>query len=162
MSPVRAYVPSTLGQLAGIIGSGGIGPVPVRAHAVTEDLREGLPDGDDEEWEYVALSAAAQDSIGLLEEEDVQRRVVIAVDVSSVVPSDSSATAVEIHEVVPARKIAAVHVDSQDAEDDVRAARQAWVASTAGDASASEVVERCLDHELGWFATQEIASLLES
>ena len=31
----------------------------------------------------------------------------------------------------------------------------------AGDEAALATVERCLDHELGWFATQEIGDLVE-
>lgn len=162
MSKTRAYVPSTLTRLRDVVASGGIGPLPVLAHAVTEALRTEYPDGGEEDWEYAAMSAAAQDSLGLLTEDDPPRRVVIAVDVESVVPVDpGDPTLVELREVAPARTIAAVHVDSEDAEDEMVAGRAAWVDAQSGDAAATAMVERCLDHELGWFAAQEIGELLE-
>ncbi len=64
--------------------------------------------------------------------------------------------------MLPARLVAAVHVDAPDAEEAVAAARAAWAAADAGDADAARVVERCLDHELGWFAAQEVNDLIES
>ncbi|MGH3330289.1 MAG: DUF6912 family protein [Nocardioidaceae bacterium] len=159
---VRIYVPSTLSMLAEVVVSGGVGPVPVLAHAVTEAVRAGYPGAGEEEWEYAAMSAAAQDSLALLTEEDVPRRVVIALDTSAVLPVEAAEESlVEVHEVMPAADIAAVHVDSADAEADVSAARGAWLDAQNGDAQAVKTVERCLDHELGWFATQEIGDLLE-
>lgn len=159
---VRVYVPSTLALLADIVTSGGVGPVPVLAHAVTDELRSAYPDGGDEEWEYAAMSAAAQDSLALLTDEDLPRRVVVALDAPSVTPvEEGDVSLVEIDEVVPAREMAAVHVDSADAEADVSAARGAWADAQDGDTEAVRVVERCLDHELGWFAAQEVGDLLE-
>ncbi|HET6627768.1 MAG TPA: hypothetical protein VFG63_15360 [Nocardioidaceae bacterium] len=159
---MRVYVPITLSRLQEVVVSGGVGPLPVLAHAVTGSLKEEYAEGAEEEWEYAAMTAAAQDSLGLLTEDDPPRRVVIAVDVASVVPVDrAEPSLVELDEVVPVRAIAAVHVDAADAGEDVAAAREAWAAAEAGDPDAAEVVDRCLDHELGWFATQEIGELLE-
>jgi hypothetical protein len=161
MSSVRVYVPSTLANLAEVIASGGVGPVPLLAHAVTDALREEYVDGDEEEWEYAAMSAAAQHSIGLLGEDDAPRRVVIALDAPGVLPlAGEDGSSVEVHEVVRASQIAAVHVDSEDAEADVLAARAAWADAKAGDLAAIATVERCLEHELGWYATQEVGDLL--
>lgn len=162
MSETRVYVPSTLSRLRDVVTAGGIGPSPVLAHAVTETLRAGYPDGTEEDWEYAAMSAAAQDSLGLLADDDPPRRVVIAVDVGSVVPVDPGRpTLVELLVVAPARDIASVHVDSADAEDLVAVARAAWLGAENGDEAAVVVVERCLDRELAWFAAQEIGDLLE-
>jgi hypothetical protein len=159
----RVYVPSSLGLLRELLVSGGVGPVPVLAHAVTESLRSALPDADEEEWEYAALTAAAQDSLALTgeDEEEGRRRVVVVAEADSVVPvAGAEDGLVELDEVVPLRKVVAVHVDSEEAGDDVAAARAAWPAAQGGDADALAVVDRCLDHELGWFATQEIGDLL--
>jgi len=165
VSKTRAYLPSTLTRLRDVVVSGGIGPPPVLAHAVTDALRKAYPDGGEEDWEYAALTAAAQHSLGLLTQHDPPLRVVITVDVDSVVPVSPDSpllpTLVELGEVAPARSIASVHVDSDDARDHIAAGRAAWVAAENGDEAASAVVDRCLEHELGWFASQEIGDLLE-
>lgn len=163
MRPVRVYVPSSLGLLREVLVSGGVGPVPLLGHAVTDALRAAYPEGDEEEWEYAALTAAAQDSLGLLGEDDAPRRVVVALDADTVLPVEGhEPTLVEIGAAVPLRRVAAVHVDSEDAAETVLAARQRWAAAEAGDVEAARVVEQCLDHELGWYAAQEIGALVDS
>ena len=57
-------------------------------------------------------------------------------------------------------KAAAVHVDSGDAEEDVTAAADALEAADAGDDDAQFVVDGAEDHELLWYATQEIPNLV--
>lgn len=165
MSGTRAYVPSTLTALRDLVAAGGIGPAPVRAHAVTDALRAEYSDGGEEDWEYAAMSAAARDALALLTDDDPPRRVVVAVDAGSVDPvkvagDPEDLTLVELREVVPARAIAAVHVDTADAEEAVAASRSAWADAENGDPAAVALVERCLDHELAWFATQEIGALI--
>jgi len=156
----RVYVPSTLARVKEIVASGGIGPGPVLVHAVTDALRAEYPDGTDEDWEYAALSAAAHDSLALIAADDTARRVVIAVDAGSVMPvRQGDLTLVEVHEVIPSANIAAVLIDTEDAESDVAAAAALWVEAERGDAAASTVVERCMDRELAWFANQEIGDL---
>ena len=155
----RVYLPSTLGRLRSFVADGGIGPAPLAAHAVTEEVRRGLADAGEEEWEYAASSAASLASVGLLDADEPARRVVIAVDV----PGEPRAggtedpTAVQVDEVVPLRRVGAVLADAPDAEATVAAARDA-VGEGSGDAD--RLLERCLDHELGWWATQEIGDLL--
>jgi hypothetical protein len=156
----RIYVPSSIAGLNELLVSGGIGPVPVHAHAVTDGVRAALPDAAEEEWEYAVLNAAAQDSLGLLTEDEPPRRVVVVAEADSVAP-DPDGSLVELDEVVPLRQVVAVHADADDAAEDVVAAREAWAAAEAGDEGATALVERCLDHELGWFATQEIVDLIE-
>lgn len=162
MSGARVYVPTSLSGLAQLLVAGGVGPAPLLGHAVTRRLREEYPEGDEEQWEYVAMTAAAQDALGLLTDDDRPRRVVLALDAGSVADvTGEDPTLVELSEVVPLRRLAAVHVDSPDAEDAVAAARQRWAAAEDGDEDATAVVERCLDHELGWYAAQEIGDLLD-
>jgi hypothetical protein len=155
----RVYVPSSITGLKELLLSGGIGPVPVHAHAVTDEVRAALPDAAEEEWEYAVLNAAAQDSVGLLTEDDPPRRVVVVAEAGSVTPG-SDGSVVEIDEVVPLRQVVAVHVDGDDAAEVVAAARTSWSDAAAGDEAAAAVLERCLDHELGWFATQELGDLV--
>lgn len=162
MSDVRVYVPTTLSGLAQIVGDGGVGPGPIYVHAVTDALREGYPDGTEEDWEYVAMTAAARGALALLTEGEPPRRVVVVMDIDTVAPvGGGDPTAVAIEEVVSADRIVAVHVDSPDAEDDVGEARDAWEDAANGDEAALSTVDRGLEHELGWFAPQEIGDLLE-
>lgn len=157
----RVYIPSTIGRLRELLVSGGLGPTPVHAHAVTREAVAVLADADEEEQEYAVLTAAAQDSLGLLSTEERPRRVVVVAEADTVVESDGEGSRVELHEVVPLRRVVAVHVDSEEAEADVAAARDAWVDSRSGDEAAQRLVDRCEEHELGWFATQETAALVE-
>ena len=161
MSGTRVFVATSWAGLRQIVTADGIGPAPFVAHAVTEGLRTAYPEGSDEEWEYAALTAAARTSLGLIGEDGPARRVVVAVDAATVVPAeDEDPTVVEVGEVVPYRRIAAVLVDPADAQDVVAAAAARWVDAEAGDAEAEQVVDRCLDLDLAWFATQEIGDLL--
>jgi hypothetical protein len=135
-------------RLRAVVGSGSIGPAPFAAHAVTDAVRAAMPDAGEEEWEYAAASAAAQASVALLDEHQPPRRVVLAVDVPEVspVPGGDHPTVV------------AVLADSADAEPEVAAAR---AAVGRGSPDAVRLLERCLDHELGWWAAQEVDAVLE-
>jgi hypothetical protein len=157
---VRVYVPTTLRGLAAAVAAGGLGPAPFQAHAVTDALRAALPGAGEEDWEYAAACAAGQTSVGMLDAQEPARRVVLAVDVPAARPAEGEddPTLVEVDEVAPMRRVAAVLADSQDAEAAVTAARGAL---RQGAVDASRALERCLDHELGWWATQEIPVLLE-
>jgi len=158
----RVYVPSSIDRLRELVVSGGLGPVPILAHAVTDSLRSSMGDAGEEDWEYAALTAAALDSVGLIADDESPRRVVLVAEADSVFPvAGAEVSLVEIAEVVPLRNVVAVHVDSEDAAADVSAAREAWSAAGEGDGAAVATLEQCLDHELGWFATQEIGDLIE-
>ena len=154
----RVYVPSTLGRLRAVVTADGLGPAPFVGHAVTPAVREALADLGEEEGEYAASTAAAQSSLAMLHDDDPARRVVIAVDVPSARPAGTEdPTVVEVDEVVPFRLVGAVLADAADAEDHVAAAREALA---AGATDADRLADRCLDHELGWWAAQEIGDLL--
>jgi hypothetical protein len=154
----RVYVPCTLARLRAVVTAGGIGPAPFVAHAVTEQLREAYDDGAEEDWEHFASTAAAQSSVGLLHADEPARRVVLAVDVPTVRPLGADdPTLVEVDEVVPLRRVTAVLVDAPDAEAAVARARDA---AADGRADAEQLLERCLHHEPGWWAAQEIDGLL--
>ncbi|MEV7685988.1 DUF6912 family protein [Streptomyces bungoensis] len=168
---MRVYVPLTLPGLAEAYKTGELGSGPLVAYAVTPGLREWYLSDDIEELEYAALSRAALASLRLLAADPgaARRRVVVAVDVA-----DGAATAdpdrgldpaalgeVTVAGAVPLAKAAAVHVDAGDAEPDVAAAAQALEAADGGDDDAQFVVDGAEDHELLWFATQEIANLVD-
>jgi hypothetical protein len=162
---MRVYVPSTLSALREVVAAGGIGPAPVLAFALTPALREWYTDGDTEELEYAAMSDAARASLRMLEAapDAPPRRVVIAADVSDAdtFPTpDLERAAVQVGTVVPLRRVVSVHVDSAAAEADVREAVAAIAKADLGDDDARFVVDGVEDHELQWYAAQEIPDLL--
>jgi uncharacterized protein DUF6912 len=124
----------TSSGLAALVAEGRI-EGPLRAHAVTEALREAWPEGDEEAWEYAATMAAAADSAGLRRGDDRPRRYVVAADVPAATPvGGEDPTLVDVAADVVWRNVAAAHVDTVD---------------DAGE-----------DDELAWFATQEIRYLV--
>ncbi|AMW10838.1 hypothetical protein A4E84_15770 [Streptomyces qaidamensis] len=166
---MRVYVPLTLPGLAEAYRTGELGAGPLVAYAVTPGLREWYVSDDTEELEYAALGRAALASLRLLaaEPEAPPRRVVIAVDVAdravSADPGRGPGPApgeVRVAGAVPLGKAASVHVDATDAQADVTAAAEALPAADGGDDDAQSVVDGAEDHELLWFATQEIANLV--
>ncbi|GAB2630343.1 hypothetical protein GCM10027168_72370 [Streptomyces capparidis] len=167
---MRVYIPTTLPGLARAHEAGELGPGPLDAYAVTPGLREWYVSDDIEELEYVALTRAAQGSLRQLAGDPgaPRRRVVVAVDVpdsAAVADPDvgldpSAIGAVRLPGPVPLSDAAAVHVDAEDAEADVAAAADAVGAADAGDDDARFVVDGAEDHELLWYATQEIPALL--
>jgi hypothetical protein len=168
---MRVYVPLTLPALAAAHRAGELGPGSFDAYAVTPGLREWYVSDDLEELEYAALNRAAQVSLRLLAGDPVapRLRVVVAVDVPDGAASadpDRSLDPAALGEVrvtgpVPLAKAAAVHVDAEDARKDVSAAADALGAADMGDDDARFVVDGAEDHELLWFATKEIDTLLE-
>lgn len=134
----RVYLPTTLGRLRGWREQGTIGPAPLRAHAVTEGLRTAWPEASEEEWEYVALMEAADDSAAMLTEDERPRRVVLALDVAGLTTASES-TEVEIATELPIRLLAAVHADADDIDPQDE---------DAGD--------------LGWYGVQELPFLLST
>ncbi|WP_081237412.1 DUF6912 family protein, partial [Streptomyces viridosporus] len=97
-----------------------------------------------------------------------RRRVVVAVDVpdrAATVDPDRGLDPAALGEVrvagpVPLSEAAAVHLDAVDAEADVAAAARALPAADAGDDDARFTVDGAEDHELLWYATQEIPDLV--
>jgi len=131
---VRVYVPVTSRVLATLVAEGRLSG-PLRAHAVTEALRDGWPEADEESWEYAALMAAAADSAALRQAGDVPRRYVVAADVPAADPvPGEDPTLVDVAADVVWKNVAAAHVDTVDDADE--------------------------DDDLAWFATQEIRHLL--
>ncbi|MGW0626637.1 DUF6912 family protein [Streptomyces sp. NPDC002758] len=167
---MRVYVPLTLPGLAEAYKTGELGAGPFLAYAVTPALREWYLSDDIEELEYAALNRAALASLRLLaaDPEAPRRRVVVAVDVpdgTAAADPDRGLDPVALGEVrvsgtVRLAKAAAVHVDLEDAVRDVAAAAEALDAADRGDDDAQFVVDGAEDHELLWYATQEIPGLV--
>ncbi|MEV7324464.1 hypothetical protein [Streptomyces sp. NPDC093970] len=167
---MRVYVPLTLPGLAEAHRTGELGSGPFAAYAVTPALREWYLSDDIEELEYAALNRAALASLRLLAADPgaPRRRVVVAVDVpdgTAAADPDRGLDPAALGEVrvtgtVALAKAAAVHVDSDDAEEDVTAAATALAAADGGDDDAQFVVDGAEDNELLWYATQEIPNLV--
>jgi len=119
---VRVYLPLTLPALAAALDHGSF-EVPV-GFAVTPALREWYTEGDIEELEYAATSAAARASLRRLTEAATPpRRVVVAAELADGVA--------------------------------------ALPAAAAGDDDAVFTVDSVEDHELAWYAAQELAVLVQ-
>ncbi len=150
----RVYLPTTATRLREAQARGSFGPAPLRAHAVTPAVADALE--DEEEREYAALTAAALEAVALLRDEDPPFRLVAAVDVGGweADRNGDDPTAVRLAHEVPWKRLAAVLADSPDAGPAVARA------AVAGRGPDDPALEACLDHELGWFATQEVDGLL--
>ncbi|MBV8542568.1 MAG: hypothetical protein JO063_02550 [Pseudonocardiales bacterium] len=165
---MRVYIPATLAMLRALVESGELLPISGTAFALTPMLRESYAAGDTEELEYAAMNQAARASLRLLAAEldgdpaAVPRRVVVAADVERVrLRPDLDEAAVTIAGAVPASAVAAVHVDVPDAEDAVRTAVVVVDAADLGDPDAEFALGDAEDHDMAWYATQEIPFLLE-
>lgn len=171
---MRVYVPATVSMLGDLVQHDEIRPVGGTAFAVTPAVREFYTSGSTEELEYAVLLSAARASLRLLatdpageaaserDESERMRRVVISADVEEVtVRSDLEEAVVRISGSVPCGEIASVHVDTGEAERAVAAAAEAVDAADLGEEAAELTVGDAEDHELAWYAPQEVPFLLE-
>ena len=167
---MRIYVPATWPMLARLVKNDRLDPIGGTAFALTPKLRESYTAGDDEELEYAAMNEAARASLRLLGvefglgEDDVPaRRVVVAADLDDAVSlrPDLDDAAVRITGPVPLSAIAAVHVDTEEAEYAVRQAARAVDAADPGDLDAEFLIGEAEDHELAWYDPSEVAFLLD-
>ncbi len=144
---MRVYLPVGPDLLRELEASGRLPADPARpAYAVTPAVCAELGvAAEDEEAEYAVLSAAALDAAALVG--PVARRVVLVVEARAEAGEGASVT---VPHEVPRSRVEAVQVDDAAAEPVVRAARD-------GDAAAQSALE---DHDLGWFATQELGDVL--
>ncbi|WP_103501362.1 MULTISPECIES: DUF6912 family protein [Streptomyces] len=167
---MRVYLPLTLPGLAELHRSGEVAPAPLTGYAVTPALREWYLSGTEEELEYAALGRAAQAVLPLLAADPgaPTRRVVVAVEVG---PRDAHADPdraldaetlgeVTVDRPVTLAEVAAVHVDADEAAEDVAAAVGALEAAAKGDEDARIAVDGAADHELLWYGVQEIDTLV--
>lgn len=162
---MRVYIPSTLPHLAAICAAGVIDSTPITAFAVTPTLREWYIEGDLEELEYAAMTEAARASLRLLDIDPSapRRRVVLAVDApdrDTRPAPDLDRAVVRLLAPLPWTAVASAHVDAVEAVPDVTAAVDNVLAADLGDDDAQFVVDGAEDHELQWWATQEVPDLL--
>jgi len=170
---MRVYIPATLAMLQQLVADGALQPRSGTAFAVTPTLRESYAEGDDEELAEVALGEAALASLRLLAAESGEepdggglplRRAVLVADV----PDDGAKPRPDLDDAVvrvagrvDIGQVVAAYVDNAAAEPAVKAAVDVVDAADLGDEDAEFVVGDAQDHDLAWYATQELPFLLE-
>jgi hypothetical protein len=168
---MQTYIPVTLAMLQQLVADGSLLPVNGTAFAVTPRLREAYAEGDDDELGDVALREAALASLRLLagagasEQPDAKlppRRAVLLADVGEVtLRPDLDDAVVRIGASVAINDVIAAYVDNAAAEADVTAAIAVIDEADLGDEDAELTVGDAQDHDLAWYATQELPFLLE-
>jgi hypothetical protein len=163
---MRVYVPVTLEMLQRLVADRVLQAVNGTAFAVTPTLREAYAEGGDDELAEVALRDAALASLRLLgahEPGDVpRRRAVLVAEVDGATPRpDLDDAAVRLAGPVPFDQVVCAHIDNADAESAVAAAIEAIDAADLGDEDAELVVGDAQDHDLAWYAPQELPFLLD-
>jgi hypothetical protein len=158
---MRVYLPATLPLLATALSAGAAHQFPAGpGFAVTPGMREWYASGDTEELEHVAMSLAAEASVPLIAADPAaaRRRVVVVADVDPVAVTPgaeadrASRGRVLVTRPIPMSRLAAVHVDHDDAV--------AAVTAAAADLDDEFAAEEAADHELLWYATQELDQLV--
>ncbi|MBV9516406.1 MAG: hypothetical protein JO280_20510 [Mycobacteriaceae bacterium] len=161
----RVYIPATLGMLQQLVADREITPVNGTAFAVTPALREAYAEGDEDELAEVALRDAGLASLRLLGTDRADlptRRAVLVAEVDQAKPRpDLDDAVVRLAGPVALDQVICAHVDNAAAEDAVAAAIAAIDAADLGDEDAELLVGDAQDHELAWYAAQELPFLLE-
>lgn len=175
MPTIEVYIPATLAMLQRLVAEGSLRPVNGTAFAVTPTLREAYAEGDDDELAEVALREAALASLRLLAADEgggdtgaalPPRRAVLAAEVdvgesgASYRP-DLDDAVVRLGAPVAVDQVIAAYVDNAAAEGAVTRAIEAIDAADLGDEDAELIVGDALDHDLAWYATQELPFLLD-
>ncbi len=166
---MRVYIPATVTMLRALTAKGEMAAVGDTAFALTPALRESYATGTAEELEYAAMTEAARASLRLLAGEladdpegTLPRRAVVSADVEGVtLRPDLDFAVVRLAAPVPWALVAAVHLDTEDAEPAVRAAAAVIDAADLGDPDAEFTLGDAEDHELAWYATDELPFLLD-
>jgi hypothetical protein len=164
---VRVYIPATLAMLQRFVADGSMHALSGTAFAVTPTLRESYAEGDDDELAEVALREAALASLRLLGAEGSDgtlppRRVVLVAEVAEAKPRpDLDDAVVRLAGPVVLADVIAAYVDNGSAEQAVLAAVVVVDAADMGDEDAELTVGDAQDHDLAWYATQELPFLLE-
>jgi hypothetical protein len=141
------------------------------AFAVTPTLRESYAEGDDDELAEVALREAALASLRLLAAEgsgdtgntDLPiRRAVLVVEVEgATIRPDLDDAVVRLAGPIGIDDVIAAYLDNAAAEPAVKAAIEVVDLADFGDEDAELTVGDAQDHDLAWYATQELPFLLE-
>ena len=166
---MRVYIPATVLMLHTLNAAGELSAVNGTAFALTPMLRESYASGTSEELEYAAMLEAARASLRLLAselEEDPElvlpRRAVVSADVDdATLRPDLDYAVVKLTGPIQLKQVAAIHLDTSEAEPPVRAAAAVVDAADLGDTDAEFTLGEAEDHELAWYSPEELPFLLE-
>ena len=162
---MRIYIPATLAMLQRLVADGVMQPLSGTAFAVTPALREAYAEGDEVELAEVAIGEAALASLRLLASEPASdlplRRAVVVADADATLRPDLDVPVVRVSGPVNLDQVAAVYVDNAAAESAVEAAIAVIDDADLGDEDAELTVGDAQDHDLAWYASQELPFLLE-
>ena len=137
---------------------------------MTPTLRESYAEGDEDELADVALRDAALASLRLLAGRSrtrpssglpPRRAVLVAEVTGATARPDLDDAVVRLAGPIGIDDVIAAYVDNAAAEQAVVAAVEAVDAADMGDEDAELIVGDAQDHDLAWYATQELPFLLE-
>ena len=157
-------------MLQQLVADGSLWPLNGTAFAVTPTLREAYAEGDDDELADVALREAALASLRLLAAAKAEgadqalplRRAVLTVEVDDVkFRPDLDDAVVRLGVPVAIEQVVAAYVDNADAEPAVSKAIEVIDVADLGDEDADLIVGDAQDHDLAWYANQELPFLLD-
>jgi hypothetical protein len=174
-------------MLQQLVADGSMHALSGTAFAVTPTLRESYAEGDEDELAEVALRDAALASLRLLAATGATetprvppadggprsdpgpgvtglppRRVVLVAEVSGATARpDLDDAVVRLAGPIAMADVVAAYVDNADAEQAVAAALEVVDAADIGDEDAELTVGDAQDHDLAWYATQELPFLLD-
>lgn len=140
------------------------------AFAVTPALRESYSEGDEDELSEVALREAALASLRLLSIDTdgggtpalpPRRAVLVADAAGATARPDLDDAVVRLAGPVALDDVIAAYVDNAAAESAVLAAVEVIDEADLGDEDAELTVGDAQDHDLAWYAPQELPFLLE-
>jgi hypothetical protein len=163
---VHVYIPATLTMLQTLVADGSIHARSGTAFAVTPTLRESYFEGDDDELAEVALREAALASLRLLAAEGDSglppRRAVLVAEVDGVtLRPDLDDAVVRLDGPVGIADVIAAYLDNAAAEPAVLEAIEVIDSADLGDEDAEFTVGDAQDHDLAWYASQELPFLLD-
>ncbi|HJE60295.1 MAG TPA: hypothetical protein K8V84_17570 [Nocardiopsis listeri] len=148
---MHVFLPGTVPALAALLDEGRLEGEPLTAFTAAPGSG-----GDSEEAEYEAMCAAAEESLRLLAADPSapRRRVVLTAEMPDHIVEHEArhgddVARVSVRASIPYKKLRALHVDDERAVADVAKA----VEDPGSDAAD--------DHELLWFAVQEIRYVVE-
>jgi hypothetical protein len=168
---VRVYIPATLTMLQQLVADGSMHARSGTAFAVTPKLRESYFEGDEDELGEVALREAALASLRLLAAEGAPaegtaalplRRAVLVAEVDDVTARpDLDDAVVRLAGPVVMADVVAAYLDNAAAERAVSDAMEVIDSADLGDEDAEFTVGDAQDHDLAWYASQELPFLLD-
>ncbi|MDT4998154.1 MAG: hypothetical protein QOK12_259 [Mycobacterium sp.] len=163
---MRVYIPATLTMLQTLVADGSIHARSGTAFAVTPTLRESYFEGDEDELAEVALREAALASLRLLAAEGDSglppRRAVLVAEVDgATLRPDLDDAVVRLDGPVGIADVIAAYLDNAAAEPVVLKAIEVIDSADLGDEDAEFTVGDAQDHDLAWYASQELPFLLD-